>query len=159
MYSIQKRIEDNFQPYTKPSFGAIKPALVKLENEGCITASKIMSDGGKLSIYYSITKEGVKKLKNLLLTPLSQNPLQFMSDSRIKLSCLSVLDNMQIMEVLEDIKSNALLHKLSAEKILSDEYTPVTFYQKIVLDNVICEYRNIISMIEGLEKENAGNSK
>ena len=58
-----------------------------------------------------------------------------------------------------DIKSNALLHKVNAEKILNDEYTPLSFYQKIVLDNAICEYKNFISMIEGLEKENAGNSK
>ena len=31
MYSIQKRIEDNFAPFTKPSFGALKPALRRLE--------------------------------------------------------------------------------------------------------------------------------
>lgn len=159
MYSIHKRIADNFLPYTTPSFGAIKPALVKLEASGCITSSKLMSDGGKLSIYYSITKDGVKELKNLMLKPFSSNPLQFMSDARIKLSCLSCLDKQDMADVFENIKSNALVHKLNAEKILADDYTPVTFYQKIVLDNVICEYKNFISMVEGLEKENARNSK
>ncbi len=29
---------------------------------------------------------------------------------------------------------------------------PVDFYQRIVLDNTICEYNNFISMLEGLEK-------
>lgn len=158
MYSIHKRISDNFQPYTTPSFGAIKPALVKLEAAGCITSSKIMSDGGKLSIYYSITKDGVKELKNLMLKPFSSNPLQFMSDARMKLSCLSCLEGEDCLTVFEDIKANALMHKLNAEKILADDYTPTNFYQKIVLDNAICEYKNFILMVEGLEKENARNS-
>lgn len=159
MYGIHKRILENFLPYTTPSFGAVKPALVRLENQKCITSTKIMSDGGKLSIYYSITKEGLKELRNLLLKPLSSNPLQFLSDSRIKISVLSFLDENDSIEILNDIKSNALSHKNNAEKILNDEYTPLSFYQKIVLDNAICEYKNFISMIEGLEKEYAGNSK
>ena len=159
MYAIHKRITENFSPYTTPSFGAVKPALVRLEKQEFITSTKLMSDGGKLSIYYSITKEGLKELRKLLLKPLSSNPLQFLSDARIKLSCSSFLEEQDCLEMFEDIKSNALLHKVNAEKILNDEYTPISFYQKIVLDNAICEYKNFISMIEGLEKENAGNSK
>ena len=65
MYSIQKRIQENFRAYTNPSFGALKPALVRLEKNGCITSSKMMSDGGKLSVFYSITKDGEKNLRKL----------------------------------------------------------------------------------------------
>ena len=36
MYSIQKRILDIFAPYTNPSFGALKPALKKLEKKECL---------------------------------------------------------------------------------------------------------------------------
>lgn len=157
MYAIHKRIQENFLAFTNPSFGAVKPALVRLEKQGCISSSKIMSDGGKLSVYYSITKDGIKELRNLLLKPLSQNALQFLSDARIKLSCVSLLDGSDAHDVFVDIKSNALLHKLNAERILSDEYTPLTFQQRIVLDNAICEYKNFISLVEGLEKSNAGN--
>ena len=157
MYAIHKRIQENFLAFTSPSFGAVKPALVRLEKQGCISSSKIMSDGGKLSVYYSITKDGVKELRNLLLKPLSQNPLQFLSDARIKLSCVSFLDGSDAHDVFVDIKSNALLHKLNAEKILSDEYTPLTFQQRIVLDNAVCEYKNFVSLVEGLEKSNASD--
>ena len=157
MYAIHKRIQENFLAFTSPSFGAVKPALVRLEKQGCISSSKIMSDGGKLSVYYSITKEGVKELRTLLLKPLSQNPLQFLSDARIKLSCVSFLEGADAHDVFVDIKSNALLHKLNAEKILSDEYTPLTFQQRIVLDNAVCEYKNFVSLVEGLEKSNASD--
>ena len=159
MYSIRKRITDNFLPFTSPSFGAIKPALVRLEKNNCINSSKVMSGGGKLSIYYSITNDGLKELKKLLLNPFSLNPLQFLSDAKVKICCMSFLKKEDAGLLLEEIKSNAYLHKTNAQKILDDEYNPVDFYQRIVLDNTICEYNNFISMIEGLEKDNARNSK
>lgn len=153
MYAIHKRIQEFFLPYTNPSFGALKPALIRLEKQGFITSSKIMSDGGKLSIFYAITKDGLKELKRLLLNPLSKNALQFHSDANIKLSCLGFLDPEDRKDVYSDIKTIALHHKFNAEKILNDEYTPLTSFQKIVLDNSICTYKNFISLVEGLEKE------
>lgn len=67
MYAIQKGIESEFAPFTHPSFGALKPALRRLEFNGFISTRKMMSDGGKLSVYYSITKSGEKELKRLIL--------------------------------------------------------------------------------------------
>lgn len=159
MYAVHKRIQERFLPFTNPSFGALKPSLVRLEKRGCITSAKIMSDGGKLSVFYSITKDGIKELKTLLLKPFSNNALQFLSDAKVKLCCASFLSKDECFELYEEIKSNAYLHKLNAENIISDDYTPVDFYQRIVLDNTICEYNNFISMIEGFEKDNAGNSR
>ena len=48
--------------------------------------------------------------------------------------------------------------KTDAEKILNDEYTKKSFYQKIILDNTMCEYNNLITIIEGFEKDNERNS-
>ncbi len=158
MYAVQKRIREYFLPFTNPSFGALKPALVRLEKDGYIKSTKIMSEGGKLSVFYSVTKDGLKQLKVLLLKPFSNNALQFLSDAKIKMCCASFLSKDESVELFEEIKANALLHKLNAERIIADEYNPVDFYQRIVLDNTICEYNNFISMIEGFEKGNAGNS-
>jgi len=158
MYSIKKRIEDIFAPFTSPSFGALNPALKRLEKSRFVTTSKMMSEGGKLSVFYSITNEGLKELKNLLLKPFSSNPLQFISDAKVKLCCASFLGRDDIKTLLDEIKSNALLHKFNAQKILDDEYTNTDFYQKMVLDNTICEYNNFISMIEGFERDNERNS-
>ena len=159
MYAIHKRIGDYFLPYSTPSFGALKPALVRLEKKGCLSTSKIISDGGKVSVYYSITNEGQKELKTQLLMPFSSNPLQFITDAKIKLSCASFLEQEERAQMYFDIKACALLHKVNAEKLLEDDYTPKDFYQAIVLDNTICEYKNFILMIEGLEKANAGSRK
>lgn len=158
MYAIKKHIADKFAPFTNPSFGALKPALVRLEKSKFITSSKIMSEGGKLSSFYSITDDGVKALKNLLLEPFSQNPLQFVSDARVKLCCSSFLSVEDLKQMFENIKAGAYLHRMNAQKILEDEYNSPDFYQKIVLDNTICEYNNFISMVEGFEKENGRKS-
>ncbi len=153
MYAVSKRIQDNFRAFTNPSFGAIKPALVRLEKSGCIKSAKIMSEGGKLSVFYSITKDGIKHLKTLMLQSFSGNPVQFLSDAGIKLSCASFLEGEDLKQMLSEIKANALLHKADAQKTLDDEYTPLDFYQKMVLDNTVLQYKNMISMIEGFEKK------
>lgn len=152
MYAIRKHIQDKFSPYTNPSFGALKPALTKLEKQGYLTTSKMMSNGGKLSVFYSITNSGQKELKELLVAPMSVNPLQFLSDAKVKLCCTSFLGSEDKKRMYEEIKSKAYLFLAKAKKISDDEYVKNDFYQKIVFDNTICEYKNFISMIEGLEK-------
>lgn len=158
MYGIQKEIENGFGVYTRPSFGALKPALRRLEFNGFIESRKMMSDGGKLSVYYSTSKSGMTELKRLLMVDLSDNPLQFTSNSKIKLSCAEVLSKEQRDDLFFAVKSKALEFKNTAEKILEDEYTPKSFYQKILLDNTMSEYSNLITIIEGFEKDNARNS-
>jgi len=159
MYGIQKEIENLFGIYTRPSFGALKPALRRLEFNGFLTSRKIMSDGGKLSVYYSASKTGAAELRKLLMEDLSDNPLQFVTNARIKLSCAGVLDEAHKEELFFKIKSKALAFKNDAEKILKDEYIKKDFYQKIVLDNTMCELGNFITIIEGFEKDNARNSQ
>lgn len=158
MYAIQRRIEESFAPFTKPSFGALKPALRRLEERYCLTTRKLMSDGGKLSVFYEISKNGINELKRLMLEDLSANPLQYLSNARIKLSCADCLDSEEKKRLFFLLKSRAMQFKNDAQNILSDEYKQVNFYQKVILDNAICEYSNFINIIEGLEKDNARNS-
>lgn len=159
MYAIQKHIKDYYAAFTNPSFGAIKPALNRLEEKGCLTCRKMMSDGGKLSGYYTITSKGKNELCRLLLAAPSENPLQFFSEARIKLACAGYLSQEERKKMFFLLKSRAMQHKNSAENALNDEYTPLNFYQKIILDNALCEYSNFITIVEGFEKDNARNSQ
>jgi len=159
MYAIQKHIKDYYDTFTKPSFGAIKPALNRLEEKGCLTCRKMMSDGGKLSGFYTITSKGKNELCRLILQDEGENPLQFFSNARIKLACADYLSQEERKKLFFALKSKALQHKNSAENAVNKEYAPLNFYQKIVLDNAICEYSNFITIIEGFEKDNARNSQ
>ncbi len=158
MYGISKEIASRFAVYTMPSFGAIKPALRKLEESECINLHKTMSDGGKLSVYYSITPKGEKELKHLLKQELSPNPLQFISNAKIKLSMADLLDKDERAGLFLHLKTLAQINKQNAERILNDEYTEKNFYQRILLDNSSVEYSNLVNLIEGFEKDNARNS-
>lgn len=158
MYGIKKHIDNVFAPYTKPSFGVIKPALTRLEKDNYIISRKSMSEGGKLSVYYSVTKSGTDKIKELILKDCSKNPIQFFADARIKLSCSSALNDEDRNMFFHKLKNKTLEHKFEAENILDDETLSLTFYQRITLDNTICEYQNFADLIENLEKENGRNS-
>ena len=158
MYAIQKRIDENFAPFTKPSFGALKPALRRLEEKKCLTSRKLMSDGGKLSVYYEISKDGISELKRLMLEDLSDNPLQFLSNARAKLCCADSLNSDERKRLFFLIKSRAMQFKVASQNVLNDEYNHINFYQKVVIDNAMCEFSNFITLIEGLEKDNARNS-
>lgn len=158
MYSVQKRIIENFSPFTKPSFGALKPALRRLEEKECLTSRKMMSDGGKLSVYYEISKSGISELKRLILEDLSDNPLQFLSNARAKLCCADCLNSEERTRLFFSVKSRAMQFKTFCQNVLDDEYNHISFYQKVVVDNAMCEFSNLINIIEGLEKDNARNS-
>ena len=158
MYSIQKRIDENFAPFTKPSFGALKPALRRLEEKECLTSRKIMSDGGKLSVYYEISRNGIAELKRLILEDLSDNPLQFLSNARAKLCCADCLNSDERKRLFFSVKSRAMQFKTLSQNVLNDEYNHINFYQKVVIDNALCEFSNLITLVESLEKDNASNS-
>lgn len=153
MYAVLKHILDNFGSFSKPSFGAIKPALTRLEKEGFIRSRKAMSDGGKLSGFYSITQDGRVELKKLILEKISNNPLQFKSTCGIKLSCASYLAQDERKVLFSELKSKAQEHKFTAENTLNSQKS-LTFFQRIILDNTTVEYKNLITLIENLEKEN-----
>lgn len=158
MYSIQKRIDENFAPFTKPSFGALNPALRRLEEKECLTSRKSMSDGGKLSVYYEISRNGIAELKRLILEDLSDNPLQFLSNARAKLCCADCLNSEERKRLFFSVKARAMQFKTLSQNVLNDEFNHINFYQKVVIDNALCEFSNLITLVEGLEKDNASNS-
>lgn len=154
MYSIKKSIETVFAAFVTPSFGAVQPALKRLESGGFITSGKLMSEGGKLSIYYTITKKGKDEFVRLLLDDMSQNPSQFFLLARLKLVMADYLSKEEKKRLFFIIKSLALRFKNQA----NERRDLGGFYYNIVLDNISCEYANLITAVEGLEKDNARNS-
>ena len=151
MYSIRKHIETAYSMYIRPSFGGIKPALVSLEKNEFIKSGKLMSEGGKLSVYYSVTQKGREKLKNLLVEDMSNNPSQFFLSARLRLIMSDVLSFEERKRLFLIIKSKALKFKNSAQEFKNQENS---FYHSIIADNTICEYSNLLTAIESLEKDN-----
>ena len=108
-----------------------------------------MSSGGRPSTYYSISKEGINELKRLILEPSLENPIHFLPLARVKLACSDVLNCEERKQLFNELK-------MKAENILIDTNNLVknrdlSFYPKMVFDNLTCEYKNFISLVEGFE--------
>ena len=153
MYGVSKEIHGDFSVLTTPSYGTIKPALIRLENGGFVKTKKIISDGGRPSTYYSITDNGKDELKRLILEPPLENPIQFLPMARIKLACTDILEDNARKLLLKNLKAKCELIIADTKTIMA--FKDLSFYPKMVFDNLICEYKNFITLIEGFE--NAGS--
>ena len=150
MYGISKEIKGEFSVLTTPSYGTIKPALVRLDKQGCVKSQKTMSSGGRPSVYYSITQRGKEELINLLLEQPLENPIQFLPNARVRLACANVLNVSEQQELFKLLKFKAERIALDINILLKNNN--LEFYSKMVFDNLICEYKNFISLLEGFER-------
>ncbi len=153
MYGVSKEIRGDFSVLTTPSYGTIKPALRRLEKGGFVKTQKAISEGGRPSTYYSITNEGKEELKRLILEEPLENPIQFLPMSRIKLACADILDKEEQAGMIRLLKAKAESIIVDTKNIMT--FKDLSFYPKMVFDNLICEYKNFISLLEGFE--NAGS--
>lgn len=150
MYGLSKCINKNYGSITKPSFGTLQPALKKLEEKKYIFSSKFYTEGGKPYFYYSVTEEGLSYLKEKLLKNTSLNPTQFISMTKIKIACADILNDTEKEELFKNLKTGLTKLKTEAEQALSENW-PKNTYHRLVLNNTVCEYKNLIDLIEELK--------
>lgn len=150
MYGISKEIRKAFSVLTTPSYGTIKPALRRLESSGFVKIRKSMTTGGRPSTFYSITKDGTEELKRLLLEPPLENPIQFLTTARVKLACAEILNKDERKSLFKDLKNKCEEIVIDTKNLLINKNDD--FYSRMVFDNLICEYKNFTSLLEGLER-------
>lgn len=147
MYGISRQIKLQFSSLLKLSMGTLQPALKKLEKNSFISSQKYMSAGGRPSICYAINDKGKQELKRELLSPLTENPVQYLVNARIRLCCSDILNQDDYIALIRLLKHKA--EGLMIEtKHLEETSSSVT---GLVLNNLACEYRNFVSLLEGLE--------
>jgi PadR family transcriptional regulator, regulatory protein PadR len=62
-YGIARRIEQVSRSQLSVKYGTLYPALLKLEQEGYVTADWRLSDNNRRAKFYSITRAGKKQLQ------------------------------------------------------------------------------------------------
>ena len=149
MYGISKGIKEYFSVLMIPSFGTMQPALKRLEQGGFVKSQKTISGGGRPSVYYSVTNSGIDELKRLILETPLENPIHFLPMARIKIACADVLDIESQKKLLHQLKEKAESILIDTNNIMNTK--DLSYYPKMVYDNLACEYKNFISLAEGLE--------
>ena len=61
-YGIARRIEETARNRISLNYGTLYPALVKLEQEGCVTAEWRLSENNRRAKFYALTAAGRKQL-------------------------------------------------------------------------------------------------
>ena len=62
-YGVARRIEQISDNRLSVNYGTIYPALLKLEQEGCIASEWGVSDNNRKAKYYKLTRTGRKRLR------------------------------------------------------------------------------------------------
>jgi transcriptional regulator len=62
-YGIARRIEQTSGERLLVNYGTLYPALVKLEQEGCVAAEWGVSENNRKARYYKLTRSGHAQLK------------------------------------------------------------------------------------------------
>jgi PadR family transcriptional regulator, regulatory protein PadR len=62
-YGIARRIEQISDNALSVNYGTIYPALLKLEQEGCIASEWGVSDNNRKAKYYKLTRAGRKQIQ------------------------------------------------------------------------------------------------
>ncbi len=154
MYGVSKSIRADFSVLTTPSYGTIKPALNRLESNGFVKTHKTITQGGRPSTYYSITDAGIDELKRLIIYPPQDNPIQFLPTARVKLACADILDEQELDSMLKQLKIKAESILIDTQNLMKTK--DLSFYPKMVFDNLTCEYKNLIMLIEGFKHAGSG---
>lgn len=137
IYRVSKIIDEFFFAYFKSSLGTVNPTLKRLEKAGCVISTDKMSEGGMLSKIYSITPEGKKHLKDLLLSFKTTNPFHILNDINIALYCSDILSINEYIEFKENILNILGLYKIKLEKGLKSEYISLNEIQRKTVENTL----------------------
>ena len=62
-YGIARRIEQTSAQQLSVNYGTIYPALLKLEQEGCVASEWGVSDNNRKAKYYQLTRAGREQLE------------------------------------------------------------------------------------------------
>ena len=62
-FGIARRIEDTSQHRLSLNYGTLYPALLKLEQEGCVKADWRQSENNRRAKFYSLTAAGRRQLE------------------------------------------------------------------------------------------------
>lgn len=150
LYAIRRDIIEQFGMITKPSLGALHPAIKRLLAKDAVKFEQKYSDGGKKYTYYSTTNNSKRVFKELFFEDMSLNPTIFHHQLVIRLLLLSMLSNEDKAIFLSDLVKMIDLKKIEAEKALNDEYIKYDDCQKLVIEETLNNLKSLNLLVERL---------
>ena len=124
LYGLRKHIIQNFGEISKPSHGALHPALKRLKDKNVISERKKLSDGGKLYSFYSVNN-GFKEYFND----------KYVEINKIKNFSLEIfLTELKTRIFVADIVDSSILDRFKEISILS--FSSINKYHIVFFFNI-----------------------
>ena len=156
LYSIRKEIIEVFGVYTMPSIGTIHPALKRLLAMGALSLKERMSDGGKKSSYYSLTKSGLETFKKIFFSTTRDNPSLFYTNVQSRIGTMSMLNEEEKVKFVKEVLKKIELYSLEIESKLKDEFIELDYYQVQMLKRSLSEFKTLGEFIQNLKVSDVG---
>ena len=148
IYSLQKAIEEIFFPFYKPSVGSLSPILDKMQEKGLLSCDEKLSKGGMLSKKFSITQDGLKQLRELVVnykfTGLA-NIFKEVSTFMIMAETFSVEDKKELQLRLKD---NLLSLRNKLDETLNNPYLALANSQLAVLSSTKTYVQDLLMQLD-----------
>ena len=153
IYSIRKEITELFGMFTKPSIGTIYPALKRLLHNNCVELNERISEGGKKSSYYAITKKGIKNFRDYFFDTASDNPSLFYIQFQIRLATMGLLTSSERKLFVEEYSQKLDIYIAEIERTLNNEFLEHDYYREKVYTRALTEYKSLKDYLINLKVE------
>ncbi len=151
IYSIRKEISELFGYFTKPSIGTIYPALKRLLSQKAVSLVERMSDGGKKSSYYGITKKGLDLFREYYFSTLRDNPSLFYTRVQARLATMGLLNIEERKRYISELNKEIDGYQYEIENLLKNEYINADYFQTQSFIRTVAEYKALKEYLKKLK--------
>ncbi len=150
-YELKKIFEDSSFMYWSGNNNQIYKALTNLEDEGFVTNKVIHQENSPSKKIYTITDEGLKELKNWLLS--SPEAPEIKKTFLVQFAWSDMLSNEKLAELLSkyenEIKLQLIMQKEKYRRSLHspNRSTRESLIWEMISDNIISTYKNELSWV------------
>ena len=149
IYSIRKDIIELFGTFTTPSIGTIYPALQRLLKANAVALNERMSEGGRKSSYFSMTKTGMNYFKDLFFDSSTTNPSLFYTQLQSRLGTMGLLTSEEKQKFISEYLKKIEVMQFEIEHKLNDEFLELDYYQTQLLKRT---QKEVVSLKEYLKE-------
>jgi DNA-binding PadR family transcriptional regulator len=156
-YELKKIFEDSSFMYWSGNNNQIYKALISLEDEELVTSEVIHQDNSPSKKIYTITEEGLKELKEWVIS--SPESPEIKKTFLVQLAWSDMLSNQELSEVLtkyeNEIKSQLIMQQ---EKYRRSIYFPnrstrESLIWEMISENIISTYNNELNWVRETRKK------
>ena len=119
--------------------------------DGSVSLNERMSEGGKKSSYYSITKKGYETFRKLFFDSASDNPSLFYTQLQARLGTMGLLKPEDRKEFVTEFSKRMDIFQFELENKLKDEFLELDYYQEQLLNRTLKELKSLKEYLKGLK--------